>query len=310
MNILITGGAGAIGSNQAKYFLERGSTIKILDNFSTGNMDNLSTIKDRVEIIRGDIGDRTVLKKALSDVDVIIHNAAFLGVKRVIENPWGVLDTNVYQNHIFFEELLKYPIKKVVFASSSEVYGDAEEVPIDENDRLEGSITTYGVAKLLAERYCRHMFDLYGVDTCSMRYFNIYGPNQQSTPYGFVVGIFLKNALENRPLTIFGDGKQTRDFTYIDDACRAVELALGTKTKGEVFNVGTGVETSINSLAELVAKASAKKLEIRYEPARPYDQSRRAAKVDKIKKTLGWKPDVSLQEGIGRTWEWMLNASR
>ena len=154
------------------------------------------------------------------------------------------------------------------------------------------------------------MYENYGIDTCSFRYFNAYGPYQLSSPYGFVAGIFLRNALENKPLTIFGDGHQTRAFTYVQDVCDANLLAINTKTKGDYFNIGTERETTMLELANLVKKISGKNIPILHEAARDYDSRRRCGDSEKARHLLGWTPRVELEEGLTKTWEWMQNNSK
>ena len=314
MHILVTGGAGFIGSNQARYFLDRGFDISVLDDFSTGTLGNLNNIKDKIKIFRGSIGDKEVVRQALKDVDVILHNAAFLGVVNVVENPWKVFQVNAHDNHIFFEQVLNSPAKKLIFASSSEVYGEPLELSdkkrTGETDYIDYRVTAYGIAKKLAESACKVMYENYGIDTCSFRYFNAYGPYQLSSPYGFVAGIFLRNALENKPLTIFGDGHQTRAFTYVQDVCDANLLAINTKTKGDYFNIGTERETTMLELANLVKKISGKNIPILHEAARDYDSRRRCGDSEKARHLLGWTPRVELEEGLTKTWEWMQNNSK
>jgi nucleoside-diphosphate-sugar epimerase len=304
--ILITGGAGFIGSNQAKYFVTKDEDVRILDNFSTGSMKNIEQIKNNVEIIKGSIGNRQLIKKSLKDVDIVLHNAAFLGVKNVVENPWKVFDENNYNNHIFFSEIINSDVKKLIYASSSEVYQDRQKIPFSENDSLIFS-NPYPAAKRLFEIYCKILFSRYGIDTCSFRYFNVYGPNQNSTPYGFVISIFLKNTLENKTLTVYGDGEQTRDFTFIDDIANANLLAIRRKMKGEILNIGSGTETSINNLANMVINLTCKKLEIVHKEPREYEDRRRVADITKAKELLGWYPKVSLKEGLNKTWKWILS---
>ena len=178
-------------------------------------------------------------------------------------------------------------------------------------DYIDYRVTAYGIAKKLAENACKVMYENYGIDTCSFRYFNAYGPHQTSSAsYGFVGGIFLRNALENKPLVVYGDGHQTRAFTYINDVCDANLLAVNTKTKGDYFNIGTERETKILELVNLVKKITGKNLSVIHESARSYDSRRRCGDSSKARDVLGWEPRVDLEEGLTKTWEWMQNNSK
>src|SRR3989338_127309 len=315
MRVLVTCGAGFIGCNLVRYFLERNYEVSVLDDFSTGSLENLDDMKDKIKLFRGSIGDKEVVRRALYDVDVVLHNAAFLGVVNVVKNPWKVFQVNAHDNHIFFEQVLNSSTKKLIFASSSEVYGEPLEISeakkTGEMDYIDYRVTAYGIAKKLAENACKVMYENYGIDTCSFRYFNAYGPHQTSSAsYGFVGGIFLRNALENKPLVVYGDGHQTRAFTYINDVCDANLLAVNTKTKGDYFNIGTERETKILELVNLVKKITGKNLSVIHESARSYDSRRRCGDSSKARDVLGWEPKVDLEEGLTKTWEWMQNNSK
>lgn len=303
--LLITGGAGFIGSSQARHFVKKGEDVRILDNFSTGILKNIDDIKNDVEILRGSIGNKRLVRKALKDVDLILHNAAFVGVQSTIDDPWKVFVENNLNSHKFFDEVVKSGIRKIIFASSSEVYGNYSGVL--KEDGPVSPETPYGTAKLLTESYCRILYEQYGIDSCSLRYFNVYGPRQNSSPYGFVVSIFLSRALANRPLRVFGDGKQTRDFTYIDDAIEAVEQTIKKKTRGEAINIGTGSEIAIGTLARKILKATKRKVSIVYTRTRRDEVRRRCADNLKAKKILKWNPQTSLEDGLKSSWEWMKN---
>ncbi|OGI14506.1 hypothetical protein A3K63_01905 [Candidatus Micrarchaeota archaeon RBG_16_49_10] len=305
-NILVTGGAGFIGSHLAEHLVEKGHSVTVLDNLSTGRMENLSSIISEIEFVKGSFGDRELARKLLRDADVVFHNAAVVGVKRTIEDPWSVLETDNYMNHMFFQEVINSGVKKLVFASSSEVYGEPAKVPMDEEQPL-NCRTPYQVSKKMAEVYCQVMTEKYGVDTCSLRYFNIYGPKQASNAYGFVTSIFLNRAINLQPLVIFGDGSQTRDFTFVEDAVQANILAAGKRTKAATYNVGMGRETSIRELAEKVINVTGKRLRIEHTEPLEGDIQRRFADISKARRELGFKPGTSLESGLERTWGWFNN---
>ena len=304
MSVLVTGGAGFIGSHITERLTELGYSVRVLDDLSTGTEENMKGFIDKVEFVKGSYGNRELLKKSLNGVDLVIHNAAFLGVKRTIENPWQVLETNNYFNHVFFAEILRSKVKKLVFASSSEVYGEPVQIPELENQPLRGE-TPYQISKRLSETYCQVLYKQYGIDTCSLRYFNVYGPRQNSTPYGFVIAIFLARAMRDEPLTIYGDGTQTRDFTYVSDVVNANILAISKESRGGIFNIGAGNEISVNELADRVIKVTNKQLGIIHTDPIEGDIKRRCADITRAKAQLAYTPKITLDEGLKRTWEWM-----
>jgi len=302
MTVLVTGGAGFIGSHITERLSGLGYSVRVLDDLSTGSEENMKAFINKIEFVKGSYGSRELLKKSLDGVDLVIHNAAFLGVKRTIENPWRVLEINNYFNHIFFDEISHSKVKKLIFASSSEVYGEPVQIPEVENQPLRCE-TPYQISKRLSETYCQVLYKQYGIDTCSLRYFNVYGPRQNSTPYGFVIAIFLARAMRGEPLIIYGDGTQTRDFTYISDVADANVSALSKETRGEIFNIGAGSEISINELAEKVIKVTNKHLDIIHADPIEGDIKRRCADITKAKAHLACTPKITLEEGLKRTRE-------
>ena len=304
MTVLVTGGAGFIGSHITERLSGLGYSVRVLDDLSTGSEENMKAFINKIEFVKGSYGSRELLKKSLDGVDLVIHNAAFLGVKRTIENPWRVLEINNYFNHIFFDEISHSKVKKLIFASSSEVYGEPVQIPEVENQPLRCE-TPYQISKRLSETYCQVLYKQYGIDTCSFRYFNVYGPRQNSTPYGFVIAIFLARAMRGEPLIIYGDGTQTRDFTYISDVADANVSALSKETRGEIFNIGAGSEISINELAEKVIKVTNKQLSIIHTDPIEGDIKRRCADISRARAQLAYTPKIALDEGLKRTWEWI-----
>lgn len=304
MNILITGGAGFIGSHLAESLVERGYSVRVLDDLSTGTMENISSFASKVEFLQGSFADRELVRKALKGIDIVLHNAAFVGVRRTNEDPWRTLEVNNYFNHLFFEEVTRSNVSKLIFPSSSGVYGKVEQYPEREDQPINPD-TPYALSKRLSEIYCRVLHDKFGIDACSFRYFNGYGPRQISSPYGYVISIFLKRALRGKPLIIFGDGTQTRDFTYISDIVDANLLAIEKGGRGEVFNIGYGKELSINELAVRVIKLVNKNLKIEYAEPMPGDDKRKLVDISKARKYLGFSPKVNIDEGLEKTLRWM-----
>lgn len=304
MNALVTGGSGFIGSHLAERLVELGYSVRVLDDLSTGTRDNMEGFISEVEFVEGPFADRKLLRKALKGIDIVLHNAAFVGLRRTVEDPWRVLEVNNYFSHIFFEEISRSNVTKLIFPSSSAVYGEAVQLPEVENQPITAQ-TPYAISKLLAEVYCKVLYEKYGLDTCSFRYFNIYGPRQNSTPYGWVIAIFLQRAMRGEPLSIFGDGTQTRDFAYITDVVDANILAINKETKGEVFNIGFGQELSINELAAKVAKLVNRDVGIVHADPMEGDVKRKCVDISKAKAYLGYSPKVDIDEGLQRTLRWM-----
>lgn len=308
MRYLVTGGAGFVGSHLCTALLERGHEVACVDSFVTGRRENLPT-SSRLHVVEGDANERSVLEPVFRSFhpDGVFHYAAVVGVRRTNENPDLVLhDVDGIRN--VFDLALRYGKPKVVFASSSEVYGEPVEIPEVEDGHVNPKIT-YAVVKLLGEKMVEAYWAKHELPTCALRFFNVYGPKQESSDYGFVVGIFVKRALGGQPPIVFGDGTQTRDFVYIDDNIAASILAMESyATNGEVINIGTGKPTTIIDLAEAIIAAAghAGTLEPTFAPARN-DVCHRFPNVSKMRRLLGYRPKVSLTEGIGRTIAWYRN---
>jgi nucleoside-diphosphate-sugar epimerase len=308
--VLVTGGAGFIGSHLCEKLLQKGNRVIALDNFLTGKMANINhlTRNKEFEIVKCDILERKNLEKIFENhIDTVFHEAAVVGVKRTIENPKLVLEANISGTKNILDCAKNSGCKRMVFASSSEVYGDPIKIPEREDGLLNPKLP-YAVSKLTGEQYCRAYFEEFGLKTTSLRYFNVYGPRQNSTPYGFVVGIFIKRVLEGKPPIIFGDGKQTRDFTYIEDCIDATLIASqSNKAVGEVMNIGTGRMISIKDLAFMVIDISGNDLKPKFAPKREFEIMHRLADNTKMKKLLGFSPGYSLKSGLEKTIEWYKN---
>lgn len=305
--VLVTGGAGFIGSHLCEALANKGFNVFSIDNFSTGKLINTSSLLRcrNFNIYLFDVNNRRDLEHARAfqrvKPDYIFHYAATVGVKRVLEDPFASLEDIEGIKNIL-ELSLKYEVKKVIFASSSEVYGESPESPQKEDGML-NPLLSYGAVKLVGEHFCTAYYKKYGLPTCALRFFNVYGPRQEGSDYGFVVSIFINQVLTGRRPTVFGDGSQTRDFTYVSDNVEAALLAMESeKADGQIFNVGTGKETSILKLAEKIIKISGKNLEPEFLHQRSeFEITHRLPDVSKIKKILGFKAKVDLEEGLART---------
>lgn len=306
MNNLITGGAGFIGSWLCEELLKRGNFIVCYDNFYTGNKENLKNfLKDEnFKLVNGDVLDYQKLRETIKEnsIDMVFHLAAVVGVKRTLENPLQVLNVNIVGTKNLLEAAIN--CKKVVFASSSEVYGEPIEIPEKEDGPLNAKLP-YAVSKLVGEKYCNAYFQEHGLRTTSLRLFNVYGPRQSSSPYGFVIAIFIDNVLKNKSPIIFGDGKQTRDFTFVEDDVNAIILSAEKKTTdGVAINIGTGKSVTINELAEKIIKVSGEKMSSIHTASRENDIIHRLPDTSKMKKLIGFQPKFSLEEGLKKTIEW------
>ncbi len=306
--ILVTGGAGFVGSNLIEELLKNGARVICLDDFSTGRRKNIAEFfnNPKFKFIKGDANKKKDVARAfrIRKPDYVFHYAARVGVKRTTEKPLEVFaDLEGIKN--ILELSRKYKVKKVMFASSSEVYGEPVELPEREDGPLNIHIP-YATVKLAGEQMMRVYYELYGLPTCSLRFFNVYGPRQDGSAYGFVVGIFMKKALAGEPLTIFGRGNQTRDFVFVADNIRASLLALlSDKTDGEVLNIGRQKPRTIMALAKAVEKVSGQKLGFKFIPRHRGDQVlHRSASAAKLKRLVGYAPPTDLEEGLRKTWEY------
>ncbi|MEM3556250.1 MAG: GDP-mannose 4,6-dehydratase [Candidatus Micrarchaeia archaeon] len=314
--ILVTGGAGFIGSHVADALVERNEVI-VLDNLSTGKMRNIEHNLGRggFKFIKGDVRDADAVRKAARGCSIIIHEAAVVGVKHYVEDPLKVLLVNSVGTENVLEAARRNDAK-VVFASTSEVYGRSEKLPLNEGgERVLGSTKIdrwcYSTSKAFDEHLCFGYYKKYGLPVVILRYFNSYGPRADGSDYSTVIPIFINRVLRNKPPQVHGDGKQTRCFTYISDTAEGTLLAAEKKSAvGEVINIGTDVETPIIELAKKVIEIAGKKLKPEFIPYESFygksyeDIRRRVPDTRKAKKLLGWEPKVSLEEGLRMTVAW------
>ena len=307
--ILVTGGAGFIGSHLCDKLLQRGARVICFDNLSTGSRYYIESHENnpRFTFIIGDVNNFLDLEKVFSrrDIDYVFHYAALVGVQRTIEQPFSVLeDVEGIKN--ICKLSAESGVKKIVYASSSEVYGNQKELPFSEHSSYHDTKNPYSLVKAMGESYMKHYHQLKGLPTVSLRLFNVYGPRQANSHYGFVVGIFISQVLRNMPPTVFKDGSQTRDFTFIDDN---VEISIGAllskDTDGEVMNIGTGRETSVLTLAQKIIDLSGKKIEPSFlHNIDICETPRRFADVSKMQKLIGFSPKTPLEKGLKLTFDW------
>jgi len=290
--ILITGGAGFVGSHLTERLIEDNDVIA-LDDLSAGKQDD---VPEKSTFKQGDICNRDFLDELTDDIDIVFHQAAVVSVQRSIENPETCHEVNTDAT-LHLLELAREKDFRLVLASSAAIYGQPETVPISENDSKTPT-SPYGIDKWTIDRYAQIYNDLYDTETVALRYFNIYGPRQRGGDYGGVISIFRDQALAGEPITVDGDGTQTRDFVHIDDVVKANILAATTEHTGEAYNIGRGQQTSIAELAETIQTLANTDSEVTYTEPRPGDIEESVADISKAREELGFEPTVSLEEGL------------
>ncbi|MEM3641616.1 MAG: GDP-mannose 4,6-dehydratase [Candidatus Bathyarchaeia archaeon] len=307
MRMLITGGAGFIGSYLCEKYTKEGHTVLCLDNFLSGNLLNVRHLLDyrNFKLIKGDVRDFDFLERIARGVEVIFHLAAQIHVDRSYVEPRLTYEINVMGTQNVLEVARIYDVKKVIHASTSEVYGSAQYVPIDEKHPLDAP-HPYGASKIAADRMCHAYVVTYGMDISIPRFFNIFGPRQRDIGYGGVISIFTRRVLNNMPPVIYGDGLQTRDYTYIEDAVRAFDLILKHEKRIEPTNIGGGKEVSILDLANMIIELCGKKGEIKPVHVEPRigEVKKLIADRRKAKEILGWEPKYNFKEGLKAFIQW------
>jgi UDP-glucose 4-epimerase len=302
---LITGGAGFIGSNLARKLTAQGADVVILDNFSTGKVENLEDLKDKVRVVEGDICDIDVVRDATEGADYVLHHAAVVSVPRSVKDPLRTNEVNVDGTLNCLLAARDAGVERFVFAASSSAYGDSEELPKHE-DMPSKPLSPYGVAKLVGEMYCKVFNDVYGLQTVSLRYFNIFGPFQDpASEYAAVVPIFITSLLAGKSPLVYGDGEQTRDFTFIDNAVQANLLALTSdKAPGSVINVACGARFTLNRLIKDLKVLLGSSVDAEYTDPRTGDIKHSLGDITTARDLLGYEPEVSFEEGLKRTVDW------
>ena len=302
--VLVTGGAGFIGSNLVDR-LSQANKVTVLDNLSSGLLSNLEKSKDAITFIKGDILDRGLLKDIVTDVEYVFHLAASVGNIKSIEDPHFDMEVNIKGTINLLEACVASNIKRLVYSSSGAIFGEARYLPIDEEHPLNPE-SPYAVSKLAAEKYCFAFHKVYGTPTAAVRYFNVYGPRQDTSEYANAISIFLDRMSKGKPITIFGDGQQTRDFVFVEDVVTANILAATQPAAvGEIFNIATGQANSIEQLAAVIKQISGSKSQISYADPRAGEVRDSRANIEKARKLLGYSPQTSLEEGLNLTWKEM-----
>jgi len=302
MKTLVTGGAGFIGSNLVRHLLEEGHEVTVLDNLISGYRSNLRPFPD-ARFIEGDIRDECAVAEAVHQCEVVFHLAASVGNKRSIDHPLVDADINVMGTLRVLEAARKAGVRKIVASSSAGIFGELKTLPIREDHPIEPD-TPYGSSKLCMEKECLAYAKLYDMEAVCLRYFNVYGMNQRFDAYGNVIPIFVFKMLRGEPITIFGDGEQTRDFVNVRDVVQAnLKAAMAHGISG-AFNTGSGTRISINRLVELLAEVSGMQPDLRYGPQRPGDVRDSLADITAARDAFGFVPSVDVSEGLREYMAW------
>ena len=302
---LVTGGAGFIGSHIVEALVTKGEQVRVIDNLSTGRRENLQHLQDDIEFMEGDLRDQETVGRSVTGVDVVIHQAALPSVPQSIKDPQGSTENNLTATLHLLMAARDAGVKRVVYASSCAVYGDSPILPKQE-DFLPAPLSPYAVSKLAGEYYCRVFHQLYGLETVCLRYFNIFGPRQDPlSEYAAVIPKFITLALDKKPLMVYGDGEQSRDFLFVANVVEANLLACETEgAAGEQFNVGCGARISLNRLIKELKTIVDDDLEVEYTVPRPGDIKHSQASIEKVSIRMGYEANVSFEEGLRRTVEW------
>jgi dTDP-glucose 4,6-dehydratase len=302
---LVTGGAGFIGSHVVDALVRQGHQVRVLDDLSSGRLENLVDARSRIEFLQGDIRDRALVGRAMQDVEYVIHEAAWRSVPKSMNDPHGYMEVNVLGTTALLEAAVKAKVARVVCVSSSSVYGEVTKVPMAETDPAH-PISPYAASKLIDEQLCGLFWRGYGLETVAVRYFNVFGPRQSlENQYAVVVPKFIACLLRGQSPPVYGDGKQSRDFTYIDNVVEGTILASQTGgVAGDVFNVALGEEHTVLDLLEQLNRIMGLSVQPTFLPPRPGDVYRTFADASKAKRLLKWTGRVSFAEGLRRTVEW------
>ena len=302
---LVTGGAGFIGSNMVRFLLDKGETVRVLDNFETGKHENLTEVSDKIEVIEGDIRDQVTVKQAVEGAEVVYHLAALGSVPRSIDDPQTTHDVNVGGIFNMLKASYEAKVNRFVFASSSSVYGDSPVFPQHEALPL-SPISPYGATKAIGEIYCKAFYETYGLETISLRYYNVFGPRQDpNSQYAAAMPLFVSALLRDESPMIFDDGEQSRGFTYIDNVLEGNWLAAQIKeTHGEAVNISTVDAVTVNTVVKTITELLEKDIKPVYVPPRPGDIKHSLADVSLAKEVIGYEPKISFAEGIRMAIDW------
>ena len=306
--ILVTGGAGFIGSHVVERLAASGARVTALDNFSTGRRENVAHLEKKLALLAADLLDRHVLKEALRGVHAVVHLAAIPSVTRSMKDPAATHRVNVEGMFALFDEARKAGVKRIVMASSSSVYGDTERLPKIESD-LPRPLSPYGASKLAGEAYAQAFHRGFGLETVCLRFFNVFGPRQDpASEYAAVVPRFITALLRGHAATIYGDGRQTRDFTFVSDAVGATVAASTRGTPGAVYNIGGGSRVELLDVFELIGRVTGRPLRLNMIEPQAGDMRDTYADTDRARTDLGFAPAVTLEQGLRAQFQWMTEA--
>lgn len=307
-NYLVTGGAGFIGSNIVEYLLAQGESVRVLDNFSTGKRENLEAFSERIELIDGDLREEETCRKAVADMDYVLHQGAMASVPRSIEEPVMTSDINVLGTIKLLQAAAQAKVRRLVYAASSSAYGDQEK-PAKDESLMPIPLSPYAAAKLAGEYFCQAFSKSMGLETVCLRYFNVFGPRQDpSSTYSAVIPLFVTAVIEGRRPTIYGDGAQTRDFTFVENNVRANILAATTDrpVAGRVINIACGTSFSLLDLLGAINQHLGKQVQAEFAPRRAGDVMHSLADISLARDLLGYEMKVDFSEGMRRTIDWYL----
>jgi UDP-glucose 4-epimerase len=302
---LVTGGAGFIGSNICKELISQGCFVRVVDNLLTGKKSNLASIIDRIEFVQADMGDAEVAQLAMKDIDVVLHQGALPSVPRSVDDPATTHRHCVDATFTLLLAARDAGVKRFVYAASSSAYGDTPTLPKIETMKP-SPLSPYAVGKLAGEYYCSVFYEVFGLETISLRYFNVFGPHQDpASQYAAAIPAFVTAILKDEPPTIYGDGEQSRDFTYIDNVVEANLLAARAKhTKGEVINVACGEAVTVNAIIALINDLLGKDIKPNYADPRPGDVKHSLADITLAEKLIGYNTKVPFKQGLQLAIEW------
>ena len=302
---LVTGGAGFIGSNICGELLSQGCFVRVLDNLLTGKKSNLAGIIDRVEFVEADMGDPAVARAAMKGIDVVLHQGALPSVPRSVDDPAATHRHCVDATFTLLLTARDMGIKRFVYAASSSAYGDTPTLPKTET-MLPMPLSPYAVGKLVGEHYCSVFYKVFGLETISLRYFNVFGPHQDpASQYAAAIPAFVMAILKDKPPTIYGDGEQSRDFTYVDNVVHANLLAARAKhTAGEAINIACGQAVTLNDIISMINRSVGKNVRPVYTDRRPGDVMHSLADIKLARKLIGFKPRVSFEQGLQKAIAW------
>ncbi|MFZ0391554.1 MAG: SDR family oxidoreductase [Calditrichia bacterium] len=305
MKYLVTGGGGFIGSNLVAALLKKGHQVRVLDNFATGRRQNLQPFMNDIELIEGDLRSYHIVRQAVDSMDFVLHQGALPSVPRSINDPITSNEVNVGGTLNILDAAVDAGIKRVVFASSSSIYGDSERLPKQE-EMLPNPLSPYAVSKMAGEKYCQVFARIYNLHTVALRYFNVFGPRQDpASQYSAVIPKFITAILQDRQPVVYGDGKQSRDFTFVENVVNANILATESDfAPGMVFNCACHERIDLNYLVQSINKIAGKEIQPQYSDPRPGDVKHSFADIERIREHMGYEPAVLFEEGLRRTINW------